>query len=324
MSVEEIQFAGSRIRLVREAAAIEHLTLEDALTDLRAALGEGNLRDLVSVPRVRVKGPPGSAWLHSLRGRVGPWGVIGGKDYTSLGFETPIMWVTVVDAETGRIIAWVEAEHLSRVRTAAVTALATDLLAPPDCQTLAHFGVGKISPLLVRGVLLVRPSISKVLVVRGDSSLGLPTWLSEWEGTVAVTLTSPSEAADVADIITTATNSARPVLPDDPSYPQLRHLNLVGSNHLKRAEIGRKLASRCLEGTSLLVVDDRVQAAGEAGDFAALVNDGLMEWSDVPELAEVIRQDDPSGAELTVFKSVGTGLMDLIVAAGLLRRLQIS
>ena len=320
-----IEFANTRIVLLRESQVRNCLSLADALDDVRTALTHCPIEGAVNAARVRVSQGRGKAWLHTLRAGLSCWGVAGGKDYTSIGFETPAMWTTVFDAATGLPLALIEADRLSRIRTAAVAALATDLLAPARLACLAHFGAGKISKMLVQSILLVRPSIRTVLLIRRDDSKGIPDWLAKLKPAIAVRLVSAEEALSEADVVTTATNSLNPVIPAGIPAPRLRHINLIGSNHLKRREIDRDFALRCLRPDGYLVADDPQQAVLEAGDFAELAYAGRLDWSGIPSLHRLVRDPEKLAesreSRLTAFKSVGIGLMDLIVAAGLLRRL---
>ena len=138
-------------------------------------------------------------------------------------------------------------------------------------------------------------------------------------------MSDATSALTEADLVTTATSSRTPVVPSDVHMPALRHVNLVGSNHLKRREISDELARRCLPPDGYLVVDDRRQAALEAGDFAARVKSGEFSWDDVPTLAQLLEdpaeKEKAAKAKLTAFKSVGIGLMDLAIAGGVLRRM---
>ena len=154
MNLRYVDFVGTQLALIDEDLVRRHLSVADALVDLRLILGATMPGDLVTRPRVRVV-PRGGAWLHTLRGGLGQLGIVGGKDYSSIGFETPAVWVTVLDTESGLPLALIEADYLSRIRTAAVTALATDMLAPVDATCLVHFGAGKISSLLVHAIVEV-------------------------------------------------------------------------------------------------------------------------------------------------------------------------
>lgn len=325
-TIESLQFANAEVAIIREEQVRQCLSLDDAMKDLRSTLRAAAGQLAVNCPRVRVRTKSRDvAWLHTLRGGIGSWGVAGGKDYTSLGFDTPAMWTTIVDMRNGLPLAFIEADYLSRVRTAATTAVATDLLAPLDITCLAHFGAGKISELLVQGVLKVRPSIRRVVLVRRDASNGPPDWLERLGRGVEGELSDPASALQEADVITTATNSTNPVIPPEAEIPRLRHINLIGSNHLKRREIPEDVARKCLPPGGYLVADDAAQASLEAGDFATLAQSGALDWAKVPSLYQLL--DNPAEKEraalarLTAFKSVGIGLMDLAISAGILRRM---
>jgi ornithine cyclodeaminase len=284
-----IDFAGTQIALISEAEVQSHLSLSEAIGDLRSALEELARGAAATYPRVRVEWRQTRiAWLHTLRAGISSWGIAGGKDYTSLGFDTPAMWATVINTSNGLPVAFIEADYLSRIRTAATCALATDLLAPPDADCLAHFGAGKISELLVQAIVDARPSLQRVLLVRRDNSRGTPAWLKAVTGNTKAEISDAATALLKAQIVTTATNSRTPVIPEGALTPRLRHINLLGSNHLKRREIAEDLARRCLPPTGCLVVDDPRQASLEAGDFVTLERAGELDWSRVPTLAMLL------------------------------------
>lgn len=320
--VDAIQFAGTRVSIVREEQVQEHLSLESGMEDLREVFRAYAQKQAVNSPRVRVTWRD-RPWLHTLRAGIASWNVIGGKDYTSIKYETPAMWVTVIDATTALPIAFIEANYLSRVRTAATTAIATDLLASPEPACLAHFGAGKISELLVRAVLKVRPSLKRVLLVRDQTSKGAPDWLYKLGDDVVGEMVDGTTALRQAYIVTTATSSRTPVIPANAAMPNARHFNLVGANHLSRREISEDFARRCLPPSGYLVVEDTDQARQEAGDFAALAE--TINWAAIPTLGQLIVDPDErkkaESASLTIFKSVGIGLLDLAVASGVLRRM---
>jgi len=334
--IQKVEFVGTKVAIVLEEHIRLHLDLDVAMADLRSGFVAWREHRAVNQPRIRIdwqgchatpgQKPLGYAWLHTLRAGLVESGIVGGKDYASLGFDVPAMWVTVVDARTGKPIAFMESDYLSRVRTAASAAIATELLAPGDVTSLAHFGAGKISEPLVRAILKVRPTIKHVCVVRGSQEKGSPAWLSALGEGITGVLTDRERALEMAEIITTATSSSVPVVPDGSKYPHLRHLNLMGANHWKRREIGEELARRCLPANGgYLVVDDAKQAETEAGDFRFLSENDDLDWSATPTLALLLANENArkkaAQARPTAFKCVGIGLMDLAVAGGVLRRM---
>lgn len=97
-----VELSGSNPALVSESDVREGLSLRDAIAGLRGAFEETSAGDLISVPRVRVVPlQKDRAWLHTLRAGATGLGIAGGKDYSSIGFETPAMWMTVVSQRTG-------------------------------------------------------------------------------------------------------------------------------------------------------------------------------------------------------------------------------
>jgi ornithine cyclodeaminase/alanine dehydrogenase-like protein (mu-crystallin family) len=321
---ESIDFAGGCFSLIREQDVEKALPLRDAIADLGQILRETPEDQLVSVPRVRVEARQrGHAWLHTLRGALPQLGIAGGKDYTSIGFETPAMWVTVVSLATGLPIALIEADYLSRIRTAAVTAVATNLLVQQPVETLAHFGVGKISEHLVRALLLVRPSLQQVLLVRRPGKVPLPGWVHDLPTGVEVRQASAEEALRQAEIVTTATSSTTPVIPAGAEMPLLRHLNLVGANRRGRSEIEPDLMRTFLPPHGVVVADDPAQAEIEAGELITLGSE--VDWPRLPSLAHLARdtelKEQAKNLGRTAFKSVGVAVMDLAIAAAVLKRL---
>jgi hypothetical protein len=90
-TIEKIEFANAKVAIIREAQVRQCLSLEDAMIDLRSALRAVARELAVTCPRVRVRAKNrDAAWLHTLRGGIESWEIAGGKDYTSLGFDTPI------------------------------------------------------------------------------------------------------------------------------------------------------------------------------------------------------------------------------------------
>src|SRR5262249_35426140 len=137
--------------------------------------------------------------------------------------------------------------------------------------------------------------------------------LSEVCGVDVVPVTRPEQAAEDKDIIITATTSREPVLNGN-WLAEGVHVNAVGSNFLGKAE----LDVVAIRQADIIVVDSKDQARLEAGDFVQALEDGSLHWSDVHELGQVIvgRYAGRARAQdITLFKSLGIGLEDVVVAA---------
>src|SRR5262249_28742865 len=131
--------------------------------------------------------------------------------------------------------------------------------------------------------------------------------------TEVVSVARPEQAAESKDIIITATNSREPVL-NGQWLSQGTHVNAVGSNFLGKAELDMATLRRC----NPIVVDSKDQARLEAGDFQQALEEGLLRWSDVRELGQVIVGRYPGRKhpeDVTLFKSLGLALEDVATAA---------
>jgi ornithine cyclodeaminase/alanine dehydrogenase-like protein (mu-crystallin family) len=95
------------------------------------------------------------------------------------------------------------------------------------------------------------------------------------------------------------------------------HLNVVGSNYLNKAEIDVTTIQRA----DTIVCDSIEQCKLEAGDFVSALEAGVVEWSHMHELADVV-SDRETGRKtpesITLFKSVGLALEDVAVGGKLL------
>lgn len=194
-----------------------------------------------------------------------------------------------------------DAGALTLLRTAALSALATDLLAPPDASTLAVVGTGPQAREHVAAIRAVRP-ISAVTVVGRT-----PARAAELAASLDASVAPDVSGADIVCVCTTATT---PVVHAAELAPRA-HVNAIGAH---RPDV-RELAADVV-ASSFVVVDDPGAARKEAGDLIMAVADGAASEAvfDV-SLADLVRGDVvPPDAGRTLFKSVGFGLADLLVA----------
>jgi ornithine cyclodeaminase len=203
----------------------------------------------------------------------------------------------------------IDGAALTRLRTAAVSALATRWLAPPDARHLVLFGAGQQAEPHAIAMAAVRP-IERVTVV----SRGARRARDLVDRLAAVGFdarTGTPDAVEEADIVCTCTTSPAPVFPTS-RLREGAHVNAVGAYRPDRRELDGALLAR-----SLLVVETRASALAEAGDILLAIAEGHISPSDIAgELADVVhgrvRRGHPR--ETTVFKSVGLGIEDLVLA----------
>jgi ornithine cyclodeaminase/alanine dehydrogenase-like protein (mu-crystallin family) len=255
--------------------------------------------------------------LHVLSAAAKSLGVIGYKAYTTTKAAARFH-VTIYDAKSGEMSALMQADHLGQVRTGAASAVATKCLSRPESKHLGIYGSGKQARTQVLAVCKVR-KIEKITAY-SPTEANLKAFVEDLqkEGLPIVAATQPEQAALGQDIICTATKSRTPVLKGEWIAPGT-HLNIVGSNFLGKSEIDLEVIKK----TNVLVIDSKEQGRIEAGDFAEALDTKLIAWSDIHELGRVVTGRLPgreSPTEITLFKSLGIGLEDIVVAQKILLR----
>ncbi|MES2534414.1 MAG: ornithine cyclodeaminase family protein [Pseudomonadota bacterium] len=220
------------------------------------------------------------------------------------------------DTTTGVPIAMLDGEELTLRRTAAASALASTYLSRSDSKSLLVVGTGKLAPYMAAGHCAVRP-ISTISVwgrsadhaeqtIRQLHGLDLP------DGVTIERATDLEWAARDADIITCATTSTAPIVLGDWIRPGT-HVDLAGGFKPDMREADDRLLAR-----ATIFVDTFAGALAEAGDLIQPMAAGhLQREAIVAELADLAagRHKGRSNVqEITVFKSVGTGIEDLCAA----------
>ncbi len=222
--------------------------------------------------------------------------------------------ILLMDAVTGAPAAVLDAEWLTALRTGAATGVATDLLARSDASVLAVVGAGAQAFEQARAVATVRPIEEVRVVSRGGASAERLALRLVSEGVVerARAVASSAHAIAGADIVVTATDSTVPVL-DDVDITSGTHVNAVGSYRRDMQELPLALMGRA----DLVVIDQLDAALAEAGEVTAALDAGVILRENLIELGALTtgaRIGRTRPEEVTVFKSVGNAIQDLMVA----------
>jgi ornithine cyclodeaminase/alanine dehydrogenase-like protein (mu-crystallin family) len=213
------------------------------------------------------------------------------------GIHTHHAVILLFRAETGEPIAMIDGRLITEMRTAAVSAVATDKLARPDSHVLAILGSGVQARSHLEALRLVR----EFSEVRVWSPRNAAAFAKEHSVKVAA---SAEEAVRGADVIVVATASTTPVLMGE-WLSQGAHINAVGATRPN----WRELDDATLR-VSQIFVESREAAMQESGDVIAA---GKIS----AEIGEVISGEKPgrqSEDEITLFKSVGVAVEDVAAA----------
>lgn len=228
------------------------------------------------------------------------------------GLASVVGAYVLLSGVTGVPLAVLDGARLTLWRTAGASALAADFLARPDARRLVMVGAGSLAEHLVEAHASVRP-IEEV-TVWNRSRAKAEAFAATFAGRpFKVTATDDLEAAvREADVVSAATMSTEPLIRGAWLKPGA-HVDLVGGYTPAMREADDAAVAR-----ARVFVDTRAGATKEAGDITrpiaagALTLDGI-----VGELAELCRGTvggRATGQEITLFKSVGTALEDLVAA----------
>lgn len=218
--------------------------------------------------------------------------------------------IQVFCAETGVLLALLDGDHITGVRTGAGSAVATDLLSPGSAETLAVFGSGPQAWFQVMGVLEVR-AIKRIMVYGRDLSK-TRTFADRVAKHFGVKTHAETNLGKLkqADVICTATTSQSPLFRSSDLKPGV-HINAIGAYKPDMIEIPATVLR-----DSLVVVDSREAALKEAGDIVKAILDGTVSKPHCGlELGELLLGQEIPRNNSTVFKSVGNAVQDFYCVA---------
>lgn len=228
-------------------------------------------------------------------------------------YGTHVGMVLVFDSETGLPLAIIEGASLTAIRTAAASALATDLMANPDTQTLTVLGCGEQARRHVLAMLTVRTP--KTIFVWGrnhDKAVVFADLMTKEIGKVVTAVESIEDAVHAADLICTTTSAKDPILRGEWLKAGV-HVNLVGAAIASSTEVDEAVVTR-----SRFITDYRPAAMTAAGELLRAIENGTVTKdhivAEIGEIADGKIKGRTSRDEITVYKSLGVAAQDL--AAG--------
>ena len=310
------------MRFIDAAEVRANLTYEVAIPAVRAAmiaLSAGETRQLLR------------SILHFEDGRM--FGVMPGALGEAAAFGAKVLSVfpknfevgrpshqgvvMLFDPVTGELACIAEAREITAVRTAAASAVATDVLARPDACRLALLGYGEQAQTHLRAIGRVRRL--EMVTVWGRSPERATAFAARMRGEFGVRVETAANARDavaVADIVCTVTPAAEPILKGAWLKPGT-HVNVVGSSFAGPAEVDSDLVVR-----SRFIADHREGVLKQGAEFlhakaACLVGDEHV----AGEIGEVLSGKIPgrqSEDQITVYKSLGHIVQDLVSVQALL------
>jgi ornithine cyclodeaminase/alanine dehydrogenase-like protein (mu-crystallin family) len=301
--------------LVLDGQAVRaHLTPSLARSSVEAAMR--SLRDATSHQPARVlvdaPGVPGVSLIKPAAAAGGYGMKVASLFPGNVERGVPVIqgFVVLLDPETGAVDALLEAASVTELRTAATSAVATDVLARRGPAHLGLLGSG----VQARSHLLALREVRDVEQVRVWSRNGTDAfvaWAKE-QGIDVVGAATAEEVVRDSDLVCACTSSPSPVLEGDWLVPGT-HVNAVGAFRPTERELDGRAIAR-----ATVVVDMLESAALEAGAVLLAQQEGLIDADHLAgELTDVLQGRHPgrtSDDEITVFASTGLAVQDVAAA----------
>ncbi|MGF2711743.1 ornithine cyclodeaminase family protein [Bacillus cereus] len=285
------------------ALALKEFSAERTITPIRGSLPFANEQNTALIMPSVAEG----------LGALGLKVVMVAPHNKEIGKKTINGIVMLSDFQTGEPLALLEGSYLTMIRTGALSGVATKHLARHNAKTLCIIGTGEQAKGIAEAVFAVR-DIEKVILYNRteEKAYAFAQYIQEKFNKPAYVYASPDEAISEADIIVTTTNASTPVFTE--TLQKGVHINAVGSFRPSMQE----LPSHAIANANKVVVESKEAALEETGDLQVPIKEGLFEASDIhAELGQIItgekagRENDE---EITIFKSVGLAVVDIIVA----------
>lgn len=220
--------------------------------------------------------------------------------------------VLVIDSVTGEILAIMDGEYLTALRTGAASGLATRCFARKDARILALFGCGTQGRTQLEAVVCER-DIKKVLVYDTNKEIAVQ-FITDLVKRFAVEMVYSSDIGQLkeADIICTATNSQQPLFRRE-NVKEGVHINAIGSFQPHMQELDPLLIK-----DARVFLDQSEPCLKESGDLIKPISEGMISENHIAgEIGDFLLNritGRESENQITIFKSVGVAIQDYAVA----------
>lgn len=299
------------MRLITDAEVAQLVTMREAIHAMAAAFEQfGNGVGSIA-PRVRATSlyNGNGVTVSTLGAALPASGVAGAKVYTTVGGRFTFV-IVLFSARTGEALATIEANEITRLRTAAASAVALQHLARRGASMLTLFGTGIQARAHAEAFLLTWP-FKEVLVASGSDASGLAQFITTEFGVRARATDDVAEAVRVADVICTCTRATEPLF-DGTLVKRGALVAAIGSSKPQ----ARELDDTLLQRADVIVVEWLPAAQTEAGEIVRAAP-GILDPRRVVELGKLLVHGTPytrQPGDIVIYKSVGVGLEDVALA----------
>jgi alanine dehydrogenase len=299
------------VLVLRNDDCVALLTVEGAIDALRDMLRE-QAAGAIDLPERLTVDAAGGSWLRLMPSIHNESKIMGFKAMNLTPNAGVHYWIALIDINDGKLVAQLDADYITTLRTSATAAIATDLYAPTEIDTMALLGTSTQAEGLVHAMAAVRkiprinvfspnPEHRRHFAERVGAKTGIDIRASD----------SASEAIRSANLVCGAFRAGK-----EPSVlaADLRvgaHVNSLSSVR----SFAREVADDVWTASTTVVLDHRGGVA-DSGDGLSVTQNGTFDLAAAPELFEVVRDGSrrtPADG-ITMFKSVGAATQDIAVA----------
>jgi ornithine cyclodeaminase/alanine dehydrogenase-like protein (mu-crystallin family) len=256
-----------------------------------------------------------NGWIRLAAAALPKNGVLGYKEFHLTAGHGVRYAIQLYDYQTGHLLAVIDGNHITALRTGATGGVALEYLAPEHVGTVGVIGSGSEARAQLEAFAAVRTA--KRGFVFSPNRERRQRFCDEMEEVAQLEL-RPTESAEAAAreadvlLVATYTRPARPALSGSWLHPGM-HLNSIGSTLPVQREIDEQTWAM-----ADLIVLDTLALLEESGDAVAARAAGTIDDGKVVQLCDVVAgraAGRGNGRETTLYKSVGTPLQDMVTAA---------
>ncbi|HET9703619.1 MAG TPA: ornithine cyclodeaminase family protein [Vicinamibacterales bacterium] len=314
-----------RFRLLTEHHVHSLLPISDLIAAMESALAKFSAGDVLQPVRSVLMVGPTKAYFGLMPAYVPAPASLGAKLVTvfgenhAKGLPSHLATILLLDPDTGSLIALMDGRYITEARTAAVSAVSARFLARPNASTVAIIGSG----VQARSHLEALQHVRQLEQVRiwSPRQHSRQQFVDDMSPRVPVPITacgSAEEAVQGADLIVLVTSSKTPVIMDGWVSPGA-HVMCIGACRPDQREMDPDLVKR-----GRLFVDSRAAALVESGDVVMNIAAGLFDPSHIRgEVGELVLgrvNGRASDSDVTIFKSLGMAVEDVVAADLVFRR----
>jgi alanine dehydrogenase len=314
-----------RFRLLTEDHVKTLLPLDELIPAMESAVARFSAGEVLQPVRTVLSVGPTRAFFGLMPAYIEQPSRLGAKlvtvfnDNHARGLPSHFATIVLLDPDTGALLAIIDGRYITEMRTAAVSAVSARHLARAEASRLAIVGSGVQARSHLEALAEVR-TISDVRVwsPNAKSRARFVDDMSRRFGARLSAAETAQQAVEGADLVVLATASATPVV-DDAWIAPGAHVMSVGACRPDQREMAPALVAR-----ARLFVDSKAAALVESGDVVQGIRENRFAASHVAgELGELVLgrvEGRTRPDEVTVFKSLGMAVEDVVTADLVLRR----